>query len=63
MGSIVIPVGVWCEGVKSGGHFLVRRLLTLRLYNFEALWSTLLSVMNLVKDMQIRRNDNGRFLF
>ncbi|KAI3461511.1 hypothetical protein Pfo_018174 [Paulownia fortunei] len=49
--GIVIPAGVWCEMVQNIGIFLVDRFLSRFSYNFKALRSIIISIMNPMKEI------------
>ncbi|KAL0320137.1 UNVERIFIED_CONTAM: hypothetical protein Sradi_5275200 [Sesamum radiatum] len=60
--KVVIPDGLWAADAESHLLFLVGRVLTSKQPKFEALVSSVRSMLNPVKGLEMRRLSDGRFL-
>ncbi|KAL0458596.1 UNVERIFIED_CONTAM: hypothetical protein Slati_0486800 [Sesamum latifolium] len=61
-GGEVIPDGLWSAASENHQLFLVGRLLSNKQPKFEALASSIKSMLNPVKGLKMRRLEGGRFL-
>ncbi|KAL0416666.1 UNVERIFIED_CONTAM: hypothetical protein Slati_3498500 [Sesamum latifolium] len=59
---MLLPSGLWCGQAESHKLCLVGRLLSNRPYRFEALCSSIQSMLLSIKGMDIQQLQDGRFL-
>lgn len=59
---MIVPLGVWHSEPAAQGFFLVCCLLSQKSFHPEAFRITLLTSFNLVKGLEFKMIDEGRFL-